>query len=82
MIPIAPDHDGWTVYDAEDLLHPAMTQTEIRAMIVLFGINPIGTRREPGRAGRAPVTYNTTALQVAHAAVIRTRVDLQRIDVA
>ncbi|GAA4100840.1 hypothetical protein GCM10022248_86210 [Nonomuraea soli] len=74
--------DGWTLFEAEVQLDPRMTQTEIRSMITLFGINPCGQYRPPGRRGRAYATYSPTLLMHAHAIVVRARVDLSRIGVS
>ncbi|WP_326644575.1 hypothetical protein OIE67_25710 [Nonomuraea fuscirosea] len=67
--------DGWTVEDAATLLYPALTASELRTVIDLFGIAPVGARRT-GRRGRPLPTYDPSTLQEAHAIVVRARVDL------
>ncbi|GII88262.1 hypothetical protein Ssi03_62520 [Sphaerisporangium siamense] len=67
--------DAWTVAEAAEQLDPHMCPEEIRAMIAVLGIKPCGSRRT-GTRGRPCPTYDATALQVAHAVVMRGRVDL------
>ncbi|MGP4092955.1 hypothetical protein [Nonomuraea sp. KM90] len=67
--------DSWTVDDAAALLHPALTAAEVRAMVDLFEIPAVDVRRT-GRRGRPLPTYDPSALQEAHAVVMRVRVDL------
>ncbi|WP_066373938.1 hypothetical protein [Herbidospora mongoliensis] len=62
---------GWTLEDAVAMLHPAMTGPEVRALVMLFGLSPIG-HRTIGR-GRPPAVYDIGQLLQAHAAVISTR---------
>ncbi len=45
---------GWTLADAVALLHPAMTEAEVRALILLFGLAVIGRRHH--RRPRPPGT--------------------------
>jgi hypothetical protein len=70
--------DAWTVDDAVTLLSPELAAAEIRMMIDLFTIPAHGSRRT-GRRGRPLPTYDPATLQVAHAVVLRARVDLGRI---
>ncbi|WP_327582463.1 hypothetical protein OHA25_41960 [Nonomuraea sp. NBC_00507] len=67
--------DAWTIDDAAALLYPMLAATEVRAMIELFGISAVGVRRT-GRRGRPLPTYDPSALQEAHAVVMRARVGL------
>ncbi|XVQ83174.1 hypothetical protein ACQP2K_30670 [Microbispora siamensis] len=61
---------AWSIEDAVALLHPEMTAAQVRAMIDLGGIRPIGTRPRPGR-GRPPAVYDSEQLMKAHAVVAR-----------
>ncbi|MEV1245110.1 hypothetical protein [Nonomuraea sp. NPDC049750] len=67
--------DPWTVEDAAALLYPVLTTLEVRAMIDLLGILPVGARRT-GRRGRPLPTYDASAIQEAHAVVVRARMAL------
>lgn len=69
-----PD-DNWTIDDAAATLSPEMTSAQVRAMIDLFGIEEAG-KRHTGRRGKPLPTYDPSALQEAHAVVMRARVDL------
>lgn len=73
--------ERWTIEDAVALLHPPLTAAEVREMIDLLHLQPCGSRRT-GRRGRPAPTYDPTVLQHAHAAVMRARVDLGRIEAA
>lgn len=60
--------ESWTVDDAVHLLDPKMTAEQVRALILLAGIEPNG-RRHTGRRGRPAETYAAAELLKAHAAV-------------
>lgn len=72
---MAQADDNWTISDAEAQLDPPMTPGQIRAMIDLFAVEPNGSRHT-GRRGKPFPTYDPSALQQAHAIVVRARVDL------
>lgn len=69
-----PD-DHWTIDDAAATLDPELTAAQVRAMIDLFGVESNGSRYT-GRRGKPLPTYDPSALQEAHAVVMRVRVDL------
>lgn len=71
---VRPD-DNWTIEDAAAILDPELTAVQVRAMVELFKLRPNGSRLT-GRRGRPLPTYEPTALQEAHAFVMRARVDL------
>lgn len=61
---------GWTIRDAVDGLEPTMDEAEVRALVLLFKVPPLGRRRGRGR----PVDeYDQPAILRAHAAVIAYR---------
>jgi HNH endonuclease len=57
---------GITVSEAAEMLDPAMTMPQVRALIVLAGIQPSGRRRD-GRVGYPPHEYDEAAIRAAHA---------------
>ncbi|NJP93929.1 hypothetical protein HCN51_31595 [Nonomuraea sp. FMUSA5-5] len=61
---------SWTIKEAVEQLHPAMTLDEVRALVLLFGVPVLGQRRGRGRPVDA---YDQPALLRAHAAVIAYR---------
>ncbi len=59
----------WSVEDAVRELHPRMTAAQIRALILIAGIEPLG-RKPPGRyGGRPAAVYDGTRLREAHAII-------------
>lgn len=60
--------DLWTVEDAADLLDPAMTAEQVRALVKAAGIQPAGHRRT-GRRGRPAEAYDAEVILRAHAAL-------------
>lgn len=60
---------GWTVEDAVALLHPPMTAAQVRALIIIAGLQPIGRRRSGARGGRPAAVYDVAELLRAHTAV-------------
>lgn len=60
----------WTVADAALLLDPPMSEAEVRALIVVSGIEPVGQRRGRGRPAHV---YDQAQLLEAHAAAVRLR---------
>lgn len=61
---------SWTIKEAAEQLHPAMTLDEVRALTLLFAVPVLGQRRGRGR----PVDeYDQPAILRAHAAVIAVR---------
>lgn len=61
---------GWTIDDAAALLDPPMTALQVRALIAIAGLKPIGTRRSGARGGRPAAMYDVAALIRAHAVVV------------
>lgn len=62
---------GWTVDEAAEQLHPPLSAAEVRALILVCGISPLGVRR--GGRGRPVPEYDQSAILQAHAAVITLR---------
>lgn len=71
-----PVHDGgdgnalsehWTLDEAADRLDPAVTAEQVRAMVHLAGLQPVGRRRLG--LGRFRMVYDAQAVRDAHAAV-------------
>ncbi|WP_203883042.1 hypothetical protein [Planotetraspora kaengkrachanensis] len=57
----------WTVDDAAAQLHPEMTPAQVRALILIAGLQPLG-RKPAGRyGGRPPAVYDGEQLRQAHA---------------
>lgn len=58
----------WSVADAVELLDPPMTRRQIRALITLADIRPVGTRSAGRLGGRPAYVYDAHAIQRAHRA--------------
>lgn len=63
-----PD-DGWTVEEAAAILDPTVTLDELRALLTVARVEPIGQRRT-GRRGRPSAVYDPAELMRAHAALV------------
>lgn len=59
----------WTVEDAARELHPEMSVAQVRALITLAGINPIGKKPSGPFGGRRANVYDGEQLRKAHAVV-------------
>lgn len=62
--------NGWTIDDAAALLNPAMSAAQVRALVTIAGLEPIGKRRPGARGGRPAAVYDMGALMRAHAVVV------------
>lgn len=61
---------GWTIDDAAALLDPAMTHAQVRALVTIAGLKPIGKRPPGARGGRPAAVYDVEALIRGHAVVV------------
>ncbi|RBQ21595.1 hypothetical protein DP939_02475 [Spongiactinospora rosea] len=59
----------WTVEDAARELHPVMTVQQIRALITLAGLCPIGKKPPGPYGGRPAAVYDGEQLRHAHAVI-------------
>lgn len=59
----------WTVEDAAGELYPEMTVVQIRALIALAGLQPLGKKPPGPYGGRPAAVYDGEALRKAHAIV-------------
>jgi hypothetical protein len=59
----------WTVEDAAAELHPIMTVAQVRALIALAGLQPVGKRPPGPFGGRPAALYDGEQLRKAHAVV-------------
>lgn len=65
----------WTVDDAATHLHPAMSVEQVRALIALAGLQPIGKKPAGPFGGRPARVYDGEQLRQAHAVVARLLLD-------
>lgn len=68
----------WTVEDATALLDPPMTAEQVRALIVVAGLPPVGIRPAGRKGGRPAKTYRQADVLKAHAAVARLLAERER----
>ena len=66
----AGDGSAFDPQHAAALLDPPLTVAQVRALITLAGLRPIGNRRSGPRGGRPPFVYSQPALVRAHAVVV------------
>ncbi|MDX3110155.1 hypothetical protein [Nonomuraea angiospora] len=59
----------WTVDDAVRELHPEMTVEQVRALVALAGLQPIGKRPPGPYGGRPAKVYDGEQLRRAHAVI-------------
>ncbi|MEU4578949.1 hypothetical protein [Nonomuraea sp. NPDC023979] len=59
----------WTIEDAARELHPVMTAEQVRALIALAGLQPVGKRPPGPHGGRPAKLYDGEQLRRAHAVV-------------
>jgi hypothetical protein len=61
---------GWTIEEAAAILDPPLNPGQVRALVALAGLTPIGKRRSGGRGGRPAAVYDVAALVDAHAVIV------------
>ncbi|PZG47451.1 hypothetical protein C1I98_13345 [Spongiactinospora gelatinilytica] len=59
----------WTVEDAARELHPEMTVQQIRALITIAGLKPVGKKPPGPYGGRPAAVYDGEQLRHAHAVI-------------
>lgn len=68
-MPLGVSYELWTVEDAARELHPEMTVEQVRALVALAALKPIGKRPPGPHGGRPAKVYDGEQLRQAHAVI-------------
>lgn len=68
---LAPRIELWTVEDAARELHPEITVEQVKALIALGALQPVGKKPPGPYGGRPAKVYDGEQLRIAHAIVAR-----------
>ena len=60
-----------TVHELADYLDPPLTVEQVKCLIKLMGLRPCGYRRVQGKRGRPADLYDSRAVMLAHADMIK-----------
>lgn len=81
MLPVDGEAEElWTVQDAVERLDPPMSEPEVRAMLGLLGIEPVGKAKLERGPGRKPNLWPRRRILRGQALVIDARAQLAERD--